>query len=417
MVGWQINHGADKAADYVTAAQLRQYFYRPDIVTNTVHLRNEQLALNQAQLQPFQLSQLNQALPPKFQIITPKSEARTKVSQLQMELSFAANAEPIQAIEIYSNDSLLVPRKIALPELKDSSHQGYSVPLFSGLNQLRVVARNRIGETVEQLNVYLNEHNALEDIGDLYLVAIGVSKYREQEKSLKSSKSLNLNYAAADARAMVELLRQQEGKLYEKVHTTLLADEATPPTAANIRTALGNMTQAPLRSNGTVILFLAGHGANNTVKDDKDEWNYFFLPQDVETERLRDTAIPWTELQKALENAPGRRILLVDTCYSGNVLNLRLVNDTAHSRIMLISAADENTMSRELPGLNHGVFTSALLQGLQGEADTGGNDKLVKVHELTSYLLNKMEELAGGLQTPVLKCPDRLQNSVLTKIE
>lgn len=400
MVGWQINHGADKAADYVTAAQLRQHFYRPDIVTNTVRLRNEQLALNQAQLQPFQLSQLNQALPPKFQIITPENEKHTKISQLPMKLSFAANAEPIQAVEIYSNDRLVLTRKIALPELRNSVPQEYTVPLYqTGWNQLRVVAKNRIGETVEQIKVYLDEYNAVANIGNLHLVAIGVSQYREQKYSLK--------YAAADAQALVEQLQQQQGKLYKAVHTTLLADGATLPTAANIRTALKNLTQA--QPNDTVILFLAGHGIN-------DNGNYFFLPHDVETRRLQNTAIPWLELQEALQSTQGKRILLVDTCHSGNAFNPRLVKDTADSRITLISATDENSVASESAGLNHGVFTHTLLQGLKGQADAN-HDKLVKMLELNSYLFDEMEKLTGGSQTPVLKSPEGLQNFVLTKTE
>src|SRR5262249_1419131 len=31
-VGWQVNHGSDKAADYVTGEQVRDAFFRPDLV-------------------------------------------------------------------------------------------------------------------------------------------------------------------------------------------------------------------------------------------------------------------------------------------------------------------------------------------------------------------------------------------------
>jgi len=38
MIGWQLNRGVDKAADYIEASQLRDKFYRPELVANTVRL-------------------------------------------------------------------------------------------------------------------------------------------------------------------------------------------------------------------------------------------------------------------------------------------------------------------------------------------------------------------------------------------
>src|SRR5262249_2103723 len=38
IVGWQINRGVDRDADYVTAHQLRDHFYRPDIVERAIVL-------------------------------------------------------------------------------------------------------------------------------------------------------------------------------------------------------------------------------------------------------------------------------------------------------------------------------------------------------------------------------------------
>jgi hypothetical protein len=58
MIGWQINRGVDKAADYIKAAQMREHFYRPNIVANTLRLRSVKQALAQAGLIDFNLEQL-----------------------------------------------------------------------------------------------------------------------------------------------------------------------------------------------------------------------------------------------------------------------------------------------------------------------------------------------------------------------
>jgi len=58
MVGWQINRGVDKAADYVKAAQLAKQLNRPDIVADTVRLGSVNQALEKAGLTDFSLEQL-----------------------------------------------------------------------------------------------------------------------------------------------------------------------------------------------------------------------------------------------------------------------------------------------------------------------------------------------------------------------
>jgi len=58
MVGWHINRGVDKAADYVSAAQLRTQLNRPEIVDDTVRLRSVKQALNQAGFKDFSLQQV-----------------------------------------------------------------------------------------------------------------------------------------------------------------------------------------------------------------------------------------------------------------------------------------------------------------------------------------------------------------------
>ena len=36
MIGWQLNRGPEQDAEYVTAAALKKYFYRPDVLTDAL---------------------------------------------------------------------------------------------------------------------------------------------------------------------------------------------------------------------------------------------------------------------------------------------------------------------------------------------------------------------------------------------
>jgi uncharacterized caspase-like protein len=113
-----------------------------------------------------------------------------------------------------------------------------------------------------------------------------------------------LQYADDDARALYSALRAQEGKVYRKVHSVLLADGADEePTAANIQDAIDLFADAG--KDDSVVLFLAGYGVNENEQ-------YYFLPQDARLKRghwRKSSVIKWRVLQDALEESNGRRIL------------------------------------------------------------------------------------------------------------
>ncbi len=263
------------------------------------------------------------------------------------------------------------------------------------------MAKNRIGETAKDWRVHLVKP-AREKQGNLYLVAVGVSDYQED--------SLDLRYAADDAKALHRILVSQQGKAYQKVDSVLLADDAkTPPTASQIKNALNLFDKAT--EDDTVVLFLSGHGVN----EDRD---YYLLPRDAQQQQNRwhqPSVVKWRMLQDALENTQGRRILLVDTCHSGNAFNSRLVKDAANAKIVVISATDRDSVAQELPELKHGVFTYALLKGLRGEADSN-SDKRLKIKELDSYLSNKIDKLTSGNQVPVLHAPGGFKDFVFARL-
>jgi len=395
MGGWQINRGVDKAADYVKAAQLRQKLYRPDIVANAVRLRAVKQAIVPA------VEQLSTVKLPEFQVVSPQNGSKTRQRQLPLELSFADHPKnPVKSVEVYVNDSLVITRgKRVLPFTPNHYRKTLTIPLESGKNRLHIVAKNSIGETAKDWIVYLIDGKIKK--GNLYIVAVGVSDYQDD--------NLDLSYAAADAYALHRILVAQQGKAYRKVESVLLADGAKTPSASQIKNALKLFSKADEKD--TVVLFLAGHGVN-------EDGDYYFLPRDAQQQRNRwrkSSVVKWRMLQDALENTQGRRILLVDTCHSGNAFNSRLVKDAADANIVVISATDSDSVAQELPRLKHGVFTYALLSGLRGEADAN-RDKVLKIKELDSYLSNNIEKLTSGSQMPVLHAPGGFRDFVFARL-
>jgi len=385
LVGWQINRGVDQAADYVKATQLREHFYRPDIVANAIRWRDVSRAI--ADATPFRLEHLTVTKAPRFQIIAPPNHSTTRQGQLQVTLSFLDTGEPLETLQAYVNGRLVDNlKKWALPQRRNHFEKTVTLPLQRGENLIRIVAKNRLNLIAEQsVQVQFDSREPAQH-GTLYLVAVGVSAYQNTNRSLR--------FAARDAKAFHQTMKEQKGKRYQAVKDRLLADGATRPTAANIKQALDLFKEAG--PEDTVVLFLSGHG----VYDGRD---YYFLPYDAQESGRKwqsDSVIKWEILQAALQETKGRRVLLVDTCHAGSAINPRLIKEASDHEIIVLSATDTYSVAQERPELKQGVFTYALLQGLKGKADMLGDDKVITIHELYTYLEFTIKTVTEGTQVP-----------------
>jgi uncharacterized caspase-like protein len=109
--------------------------------------------------------------------------------------------------------------------------------------------------------------------------------------------------------------------------------------------------------------------------------------------------VKWAVLDNALQTARGRRLLFVDTCRSGNAFNARLMKDASDGAIVAFSATNTQQDALELASLGHGVFTSALIAGLNGAADLAQENE-VRVFDLGAFLEREVRKLTKGRQTP-----------------
>ncbi|MFO0576044.1 MAG: caspase family protein [Polyangia bacterium] len=230
---------------------------------------------------------------------------------------------------------------------------------------------------------------------DLYILAIGVAAYRDPR--------LQLLFPGKDARDLVALFKRQEGALYRSVHVRLLVDEQA--TRAALLDGLAWLKRSATARDVSLV-FLAGHGFN-----EPDTGAYVFFPYDVAPEISYDTAVAGTELRAAIAELPGKVLLFLDSCHSGNVLetfNLRgqsgmteLVREllSVERSIILFAASTGKQPSRESAAWGNGAFTKALLEGLGGQADELRTGR-VTVNMLDLYISERVRALTHGAQTP-----------------
>lgn len=236
--------------------------------------------------------------------------------------------------------------------------------------------------------------------GNLYVLAIGVSKYRNPK--------YNLKYAAADAVAFGDFWKATEGTLYRKVNVTRVTDEQA--TAANVREALVRIA-ATATEKDSVGLFVSGHGVQVEKRD------FYFATHDIEPDRPEQTGLPWTAFINTLSKLDAKRVFLfLDACHSGNALggqqasNVRLAGELLrrNAGVVVFASSRGTEFSYEMDDLKHGAFTEALVEGLRdGKADLdagGGKDGTVNVEELLTYLRFRVPKLTGNMQIPTCPC-------------
>jgi hypothetical protein len=401
MVGWHLNKGWDQAAEFVTAARLKKHLYRPDIVKRAFELADADAAVREAGLFGFKLADLASHTPPEFRIVDPGNKTHADNSPVAVRLELGASDDPVTGFDLKVNGRQVTPRNVRdLPNpTKDAELLTINVPMEKGENHIQVTAHNSVGETVQDLVIYLDRQGVLDKKGRLFILAVGVDKYYHLPPTcgMFRSQSCDLHYAAADARLMVDTLTKKAGPLHTEVISRLLVTNGdTPPTKANIENALLAFRDA--RQEDTVILFIASHGVN------EGDRNYLMIPEDAERTAagywLPSSVVKWTDLQQPLQDAPGRKIMFVDTCHSSGAYSSKLVKDAADQNIVVFSATDKDTEAQETSTLGHGVFTYALSEGINGGADflKEGN---VSVLALGKYVAHEVKRMTNGEQNPI----------------
>jgi WD40 repeat protein len=400
MVGWQLNKGWDHASEFVTAARLKKHLYRPDIVKRAFELADSEAAVREAGLSGFKLADLASRTPPEFRIVDPGDNTRTDKSVVATKVVLSETNDPVTGFDVKVNGRQVTPRNVRdiNQPTKEAETLNVQIPLGDGENQIQIVAQNAVGKTEHDLLVYLDREGLLDKKGRLFVLAIGVDKYYHLPAKCGGlgNQSCDLQYASADARLIVDTLTKKAAPLHtEMISKLLVSNGNTPPTKANIEDALAMFRGAG--PEDTVILFIASHGTNEGP-------NYLMIPEDAEKNDAGDwrpsTVVKWSDLQQALQDSQGTRIMFVDTCHSSGAYSPRLVKDAADEQVVVFTATDRDNLAHEDPtyGGGHGAFTYALSEGINGAA--AGRNGLVEVLSLANYVSDRVKELTSDAQVP-----------------
>lgn len=222
----------------------------------------------------------------------------------------------------------------------------------------------------------------------LVALSVGVSRYARPEA--------NLNYADADALGLADALRRQEGQAYIRVLVRTLTNEEA--TRDGIRDAL-RWLQAQAGPATSAIVAFSGHGGVDRGG------RLYYVPHDADG-RPDQTWLPWDEVAAALRQVRASPVIFFSDCCHAGAFGQRPAAQESladplvrGAGVMVFAASRGLESSLELGSLEHGAFTYALLQGLEGRADLIPDGRIT-MSELQAYVANQVKQLTDDRQHP-----------------
>lgn len=411
LIGWQVNNGKDRLADFFPAGQFRERFYRPDVVAAVLETLDESKAVAQADAAAGRKrsAPARLALPPAIDLLAPADGSGFSSPTLSLRYRVRLHdSPPIVALHVLvdggSHQTTPVLRR------RDKEWESsLDVALPPRDMRLSLLAENEQGDKSEPAVINLHwqgDKNALKPV--LYLLAVGVDDYDAPEINIYKGKKY-LKYAAADARDFVQEMQTQAGpgKLYREIKLRLLTNGQ-----ADRGTVLDGLDwiERETTTNDVAMVFLAGHGKLDSRGD------YYFLPKDFEPGHYSRSGVSYDAIRRTVSRIQGKALFFVDTCYSGRAAGRRgndkvditkIINDlsAAENGVVVLSATTGQQTAEERDEWGHGAFTLALLEALKGNADYNDKDHAISVAEIRTYIANRVKTMTDGKQTPAVVIP------------
>jgi len=413
LIGWQVNRGRDKAAEFYPASRFRDRFHRPDVIDLVLRTLDVGAAVATADARagrrhetPAEAAAAVAATtPPTVAILESGDPARPDGDIVRLRYIVGARpGDRIRQVRILidGRDALMQPG-FEVPG-EGAIERRVAVTLEGRAERLAVIAEDERGGSSEPATIQLARTAA--EPGrkpNLWVLAVGVSTYANHP-------NLKLNYASKDAEEFVAALEHQEGGvLYERVEAQLLRDAA----------AGGDAVMAGLRwleerveFGDVAAMFFSGHGTNDRRGD------LVLLPADAEvsTDRgLRRTGLFYADLEPTLVQLAGRAktVVFLDACYAGNVKGAaadvgRVIADLAaeENGVIVFASTGSKQLSEEYEAGENGAFTEALLEGFAGPADYD-RDRVLRFSELHRFVRQRVMEITDKRQRPEAVVPEK----------
>jgi hypothetical protein len=316
---------------------------------------------------------------------------------IPINIELTDKGQGIDEYRVYNNEKLVFDETMANAKTRAGRQVSKSleIPIISGDNKITVVALNKDRTESEPVSINVF-HDGVESQSDLYIFSVGIDKY--------SNPNYQLSYAVNDAKAYATRIKKGAKTIFRNVEYFPIENSE-----ANKSHILETFKQIAdkARPEDVFIFYYAGHGAMSSGTDN----SFFIIPYDVtqmygNDEVLNEKAISAYELLKfSKQIAAGKQMFILDACQSGGALEA--INTRGATREKAIAQLARSTgtffllasgavqFASEARELGHGIFTYALIEGIDGKADGGQLDRKITANELKGYVEDRVPEITS----------------------
>jgi WD40 repeat protein len=391
LVGWVIDNGPDQLASFYPAQRFRKHIYRPDIIKQVFEKGSLEAALKAVRGEARELAAI---LPPKATLRVEQDGAKVKV-----EVSAEARSPGQQVTELHllvDGRPVLACGKAAVETFAPGKEKGaraeWTVSLEPGEHKVRARAHGPDSYSLTEevaVAVAATAPPRRSGHGVLYYLGIGVNHF-------KNHPELELKGAVHDVNALEECLQRTCSARFKDIQPVLLTEEKA--TRGAVLQALAEL-QGKVKASDVVIVHYSSHGEVD------GDGGLYLLTSDSKRDSLAATAVPGQKLRDLLGQYQSQVLLVLDACHSGKFPLIRpatdplsrlLADDSCGVAVLAASLAHQKAEDRE-----GGVFTQALIAGLDGKAKPDEESTQLFVHNPYGYVYTSVTRETSNRQMPL----------------
>lgn len=367
-------------------------YYRPDIV---------QAALGGRDVERLASSDIRTSteLPPSVRFTSPSGNTISQGQQLTLSAEITDQGGGIDEVRLFHNGKLVAggTRGLKLASGGNTITREFDVTLLPGENRFELIALST-GQRIESNPAKLTiNYQGTVATSDLYVLAVGLNEYKNN--------SLNLNYGRPDAEAFVNAVKQQSAGIFKSVNVTALHDGKA--TRASVKSAFDEII-ARAQPQDAFLFFYAGHGVMSEPEGQEQGDFYMALHEATQlygnNAGLKVHGISASEMTGLTRRIAARKqMIMLDACQSGGAVETFAMRGAAEQKaiiqlarsagLVVLASTGTEQYATEFQALGHGVFTYALLNGLNGKADGGSRDGKITVKELEAFINDRVPAL------------------------
>ncbi|MCU4176759.1 caspase family protein [Carboxylicivirga sp. N1Y90] len=318
-------------------------------------------------------------------------------NQIDLTVALVDEGSGLDELRVFNNEKLVYSEQFSKSSIRRGKKvkQHINIAVAPGENNITAIAysKQRTESAPSSIKIH---YDGVETDAKLFILSVGVNKYKNP--------SYNLSYAVNDAKAYTKAIRKSSSAIFRDVEEVFLSNDEV--SKESLTEAFANIA---LKSEpqDVFVFYYAGHGVMNLSKNSDED--FYIIPHDVtqmygDKAMLTQKALSAKEMLELSKEIPARKqMFILDACQSGGALSTfqtrggnrekaiaQLARSTGTYFLLASGAVQYASEAKEL---GHGIFTYAILEGLEGKADGISGDEKITANELRAYVEDRVPEL------------------------